>query len=96
VPAQWSSQTLLLGIMGSSPARLEEFSALHIDKLRPVCPPSRNEHSLLFRRMEGRTENFTRRGQNSPAGDKIHPWGTKFATRDEVKNGPLLLKLKHI
>jgi hypothetical protein len=28
----------------------------------------RGKHSLLFRRMEGRTENFTPRGQ-------LHPWG---------------------
>jgi hypothetical protein len=44
----------------------------------------RGEQSLLFRRMEGRTDNFT-------AGDKIHPWGTttplgsKFAPRGELR-----------
>jgi hypothetical protein len=31
------------------------------------------EHSLLFRWMEGRTENFTPRGQNSPLGDNFAP-----------------------
>jgi hypothetical protein len=40
----------------------------------------RGEHSLLFRRMEGQTENFT-------CGDKIHPWGTKFTPEGE--NSPL-------
>jgi hypothetical protein len=25
----------------------------------------------------------------SPSGDKILPWGSKFAPRGEVKNGPL-------
>jgi hypothetical protein len=43
----------------------------------------RGVHSLLFRRMVGRTEdlpsvgaNFTPGGQSSPLGDKVHPWGT--------------------
>jgi hypothetical protein len=40
------------------------------------------EQSLLFRRMEGRTDNFTPRGHNSPL------WA-KFSPRGEVKNGPL-------
>jgi hypothetical protein len=44
----------------------------------------RGEHSLLFRRMAGRTENFTPRGQ-------LRPWGSKFAPKGEVKNGPLAL-----
>jgi hypothetical protein len=35
-------------------------------------------NTRLFRRMEGRTENFTPRGQTSPLG-----------ARGEVKNGPL-------
>jgi hypothetical protein len=51
----------------------------------------RGEHSLLFGRMEGWTENytpppgdnFTPRGQNLPLGPKFAPWG-------EVKNVPLL------
>jgi hypothetical protein len=62
-----------------------------------VCPlggmftPSftpRVEHSLLFRRIEGKQrisppgDNFTPRGQNSPLGVKVCPWG-------EVKNVPL-------
>jgi hypothetical protein len=39
------------------------------------------KHSLLLRRMEGQTENFTPgdnftpRGQNSPLGDKFAPGG---------------------
>jgi hypothetical protein len=67
----------------------------------PLFTP-RGEHSLLFRRMEERTENFTPRGQNSPLGDKIHPWGTtsplgaKFSPRVEVKNGPLESILKNM
>jgi hypothetical protein len=56
-----------------------------------ICPrggmftPSftpRGEHSLLFWRMEGRIENFTPGGQ-------LSPYGSKFAPRGEVKNGPL-------
>jgi hypothetical protein len=47
-----------------------------------ICPPGvmfipsfppRGEHSLLFRRMEGRAENFTPRAQNSPPGDNFAP-----------------------
>jgi hypothetical protein len=34
--------------------------------------------------MAGRTENFTPRGQ-------LRPWGSKFAPKGEVKNGPLAL-----
>jgi hypothetical protein len=33
------------------------------------------EHSLLFRRMEGRIENVTPRGQSSFLGVKVCPWG---------------------
>jgi hypothetical protein len=29
----------------------------------------------------------------SPLGDKIHPWGSKFAPRGEVKNGPQFVGL---
>jgi hypothetical protein len=69
-----------------------------------ICPlggmftPSftpRGEHSLLVRRMEGRTENFIPQGITTPPGDTVHPWGTssslgsKFAPWGEVKNGPL-------
>jgi hypothetical protein len=39
-------------------------------------PSITREHSLLFRRMEGRTQNFS-------------PGGSKFAPRGEVKNKPL-------
>jgi hypothetical protein len=61
-----------------------------------ICPlggmftPSftpRGEHSLLFRRMGGQTENFTPgdnftpRGQNSPWGTNS-PLGSKFAPGD--------------
>jgi hypothetical protein len=54
----------------------------------------RGEHSLLFRRMEGQTENFTPgeifapRGQNLPLGDNFAP-GVKVCPRGKVKNGPL-------
>jgi hypothetical protein len=41
----------------------------------------RVEHSLLFRRREGQTENFTPRDNFT--------LGSKFAPRGEVKNGPL-------
>jgi hypothetical protein len=58
-------------------------------------PPSRDEHSLLFRRMDGQTDYFTPWGSIHPhPGDKIHPWWTnpplasKFAPRGEVTNGP--------
>jgi hypothetical protein len=64
----------------------------------PFTP--RGEHYLLFRRMEGQTENFTPRdlpprGQSSILGDYFVPGGqslslrAKFAPRCEVKNGPL-------
>jgi hypothetical protein len=38
--------------------------------------------------MEGRTENFTP-GDNFTPGGQLRPWGSKFAPRGEVKNGPL-------
>jgi hypothetical protein len=34
------------------------------------------EHTLLFRRIEGRTENFTPQGITLLPWDKIHHWGT--------------------
>jgi hypothetical protein len=43
---------------------------------RGMSTPSftpKGEPSQLFRRMEGQTENFTPRGQNSPLGDKFAP-----------------------
>jgi hypothetical protein len=56
---------------------------------------------ILFRRMEGQTDNFTPWGQISPLGDNCHSWGitsplgdnfapggSKFAPSGEVKNGP--------
>jgi hypothetical protein len=55
----------------------------------------RGEHSLLFRRMEGRTENFTPREYLHPSGTKftpgreLRPWGSKFDPRGDAKNGPL-------
>jgi hypothetical protein len=62
--------------------------------LTPSFNP-RGEHSLLFRRIEGRTENFTPpQGITSPLGDKVLSWGTfrpwesKFASRGGVNNGP--------
>jgi hypothetical protein len=45
----------------------------------------RGEHSLLFRRMEGKQrilpsggDNFTHRDQNSPLGDNFTPWASVF------------------
>jgi hypothetical protein len=49
----------------------------------------RGEHSLLFRGMEGQTENFTPRDNFTPRGQNS-PLGAKFSPRGEVKNGPLL------
>jgi hypothetical protein len=55
----------------------------------------RGEHSQLFRRMEGRTDNFTLRGQLHPSGTKftpegqLRPWAWKFAPMGKVKVGPL-------
>jgi hypothetical protein len=43
----------------------------------------RGEHSLLFRRMEGQTENFTP-GENFTLGGEIHPWGTTSPPRDKA------------
>jgi hypothetical protein len=63
-----------------------------------ICPlggmytPSftpRGDHTWLFRRMEGQTENFTPRDNFTPR-EKIHPWGTtsplgsKFAPWGDV------------
>jgi hypothetical protein len=50
----------------------------------------RGEHSLLFRRMEGQTENFSPREYFHPWGAKS-PLGVKFAPRGEVKNGPQVM-----
>jgi hypothetical protein len=38
--------------------------------------------------MEGRTENFTPRGQNSPLGNNFAPGCGSLLPRGEVKNGP--------
>jgi hypothetical protein len=52
--------------------------------------PRRGEQSLLFRRMEGPTENFNPGDNFTPRG-QIHPWGvSKFDPRGEVENGPLV------
>jgi hypothetical protein len=37
------------------------------------------EYSLLFRRMEGRTEDLHSLGSTSPLGNKVHPSGTTLA-----------------
>jgi hypothetical protein len=47
----------------------------------------RGEHSLL--KNGGANREFHPQGIASLPGDKIHPWGSKFAPRGEVKNGPL-------
>jgi hypothetical protein len=45
------------------------------------CRMLHYESSLLFRRMEGRTENLQPLGANfTPLGNKVHPWGSKFAS----------------
>jgi hypothetical protein len=66
------------------------------------------EHSLLFRRMEGRTENFTLgdnfipRGQNSPLGDKftpggqIHPWGQSLPLGAKLRMGLRMAQYRHL
>jgi hypothetical protein len=41
---------------------------------------------------EWREGEFHPQGITSPLGDKIHPWASKFASRGEVKNGPLACK----
>jgi hypothetical protein len=41
---------------------------------------SRGEHSLVFRRMEGWTENFTPRGQ-------LHPWGQSLPLGAKLRMG---------
>jgi hypothetical protein len=53
----------------------------------------KGEHSLLFRRMEGRTENFTPEVYFAPRGLNS-PLGSKFAPRGEVKNGPQTFTLR--
>jgi hypothetical protein len=52
------------------------------------------EHSLLFRRMEGRIENFTTlgdkfnpRGQNSTLGDNFAPGGQSLPLRAKLRMG---------
>jgi hypothetical protein len=53
----------------------------------------RGEHSLLFRRMEGRTENFTLgdnftpRGQNSPLEDNFTPGGQSLPLGAKLRMG---------
>jgi hypothetical protein len=61
------------------------FTPSFTPSFTPRSPPGVN--TLLFRRMEGQTE-FHTQGITSPLGDKIHPWGSKFAPRGKVKNGP--------
>jgi hypothetical protein len=47
----------------------------------------RGEHSLLFKRMEGQTEFHPQGTKFAPVG-QLRPWGSYFAPRGEVKNGP--------
>jgi hypothetical protein len=60
------------------------------ENIHPFVPP-RGKHSLLFRRMEGRTENSTPRG-------KLYRQGTKFTTggqlRPQGQSLPLGVKLR--
>jgi hypothetical protein len=51
----------------------------------------RGGHSLLFRRMEGQTENFHNQGITSLLGDKVHPWGATSPLEVKV---PPRVKLK--
>jgi hypothetical protein len=50
----------------------------------------RDEHSLLFRRIEGRTENFTPGDNFTPRG-QIRPWGSKFALGEKLSMGLCLV-----
>jgi hypothetical protein len=52
----------------------------------PLFTP-RGEYSLLFRRMEGRTENFTPWGQNSPLGDNFAHGGQSFPLEAKLRMG---------
>jgi hypothetical protein len=52
------------------------------------------EHSLLFRRMEGRTENFTPMGQNSHLGDNFAPCGESLPLGPNLRMGLRCLSLK--
>jgi hypothetical protein len=53
----------------------------------PLFTP-RGEPSLLFRRMEGQTENFTVQEITSPLADKVHSWGQSLPLGAKLKNGP--------
>jgi hypothetical protein len=76
-------------------SRRGELLALGVN-LAPVgffCPleetfslsfTTRGEHYLLFRRMEGQTENVAPKGITSLLGENF----AKFALRGVVKNGP--------
>jgi hypothetical protein len=70
-----------------------------ICSLRGMFTPSftpRGKHSLLFKRMKGRTENINPRGKLYSQGTKftpggqLRPWRSKFSPRGEDKNGPLI------
>jgi uncharacterized protein (DUF983 family) len=37
--------------------------------------------------MEGQTENFTPREQNSPLGDNFAPWGQSLPLREKLRKG---------
>jgi hypothetical protein len=52
----------------------------------PLFTPS-GEHSLLFRRMEGRTENFIPRGQNLLLGDNFGPGGQSLPLGAKLRMG---------
>jgi hypothetical protein len=60
--------------------------------LTPSLTP-RGEHSLLFRRLEGQTENFTPgdnftpRGQSSPLGDNLPPGGQSLPIGAKLRMG---------
>jgi hypothetical protein len=83
--------------LGLNLAPREELCPLG-EMFTPSFTP-RGEHFLLFRRMEGRTENLISppQGIMSPQGTKFSPWGQlcpfgiKVSFRGEVKNGSLVL-----
>jgi hypothetical protein len=47
----------------------------------------RDEHTLLFSRMEGQTENFIPRGQNSPLGDNFTHGGQSLSLGVKLRMG---------
>jgi hypothetical protein len=61
----------------------------------PLRSPSRSEHCLMFRKMEGWEEGLRPLGITLLRGDKFHPWGptsplgSHFSPRGKIKTWPL-------